>query len=214
MFDFDKASRVQTRLASKLILRQNIRKVTLVAGADFGYNKKKNKICAAIVSIKIPEFEIIEATREVEEVRIPYVPEYLCFREGPVFIRAFRKLEEKPDLTLIDGNGIAHPRKMGLASYVGVVLDVPTVGCAKSPFYPFDLPPEYRGAYTPYRDDKGQTVGFCLRTSFSVRPIFVSPGHRSDFVLAREAVLKCSQYRIPEPLRAAHRLAKNVFLTE
>jgi deoxyribonuclease V len=111
----------------------------------------------------------------------------------------------------VDGNGIAHPRKMGLASYVGVVLDICTIGCAKKPFYPFVLPSEKKGAYTLFRDERKDNVGICLRSRSRVKPIFVSPGHRIDLMSAMQLVLGCSKFRIPEPLREAHKRASKIF---
>jgi deoxyribonuclease V len=214
MFNIEKADRVQQRLSSRLVLEREAEGVTSVAGADFSYHKKQGLIGAVVVVCSGPDFEIIEEASEVLKVRNPYIPGYLSFREGAAFIRAYRKLKARPSVTLIDGNGIAHPRKMGLASYVGIILDIPTVGCAKSPFYPFDMPPDERGAYSIYRNQRSEKVGYCLRTCSSVKPIFVSPGHRVDFHFAREVVLDCSRYRIPEPLRSAHRLAKELFRGE
>ncbi len=210
-FDFKKAAEAQRRLVSHLLIKQKVQKTTRVAGADFSYHKQKKLIGAIVVVCTFPELEIIEAVKEIRRVSIPYVPGYLNFREGPAFIKGFQKLKNKPDLTLIDGNGIAHPRKMGLASYVGVVLDIPTIGCAKSPFFPYKLPPERRGAYSLYKNRKNEKVGFCLRTRTSVKPVFVSPGHRVDFVFSRELVLACAKFRIPEPLRIAHHMAKQLF---
>jgi deoxyribonuclease V len=195
------------------MLKQVVRNPTLLGGADFSYHKQKRLIGAVVVVLKFPELEIVEVAKDVREVRIPYIPGYLNFREGPSFMRTFLKLKSQPDLTLVDGNGIAHPRKMGLASYVGVVLDIPTIGCAKSPFFAFDPPPEGKGAYSLYKDRKKDVVGFCLRTRTSVKPVFVSPGHKVDFVLSREIVLACSKFRIPEPIRIAHHMAKELFST-
>ena len=210
-FDLKKAAIAQQRLASHLVLKQTVRKTARIAGADFSYHKQKGLIGAIVVVLKFPEFEIIEVAKEVRDVRIPYIPGYLNFREGPAFIKTFQKLGNKPDLTLLDGNGIAHPRKMGLASYVGVVLDIPTIGCAKSPFFAFDPPSERRGAYSLYKDRHSEKVGFCLRTRTSTKPVFVSPGHKVSFAFSREIVLACSKYRIPEPIRIAHRMAKELF---
>ena len=210
-FNLKKAANAQQKLASRLLLKQDVRKTTRIAGADFSYHKQKRLIGAVVVILNFPGLEIIEVAKEVREVRIPYIPGYLNFREGPSFMRAFLKLKIRPDLTLIDGNGIAHPRKMGLASYVGVVLDIPTIGCAKSPFFAFDPPLENKGAYSLYKDRKNEVVGFCLRTRTSVKPVFVSPGHRVDFVFSREIVLACSKFRIPEPIRIAHHMAKELF---
>jgi len=211
MFDLKRAARVQERLASRLILERDVERITHVAGADFSYHKERGLIGAVVVVGRMPEFEITEVVNEILKVRIPYIPGYLNFREGTAFIRAFQKLKAWPSVTLIDGNGIAHPRKMGLASYVGVILNIPTVGCAKSAFFSYDIPPEAKGASSIYRNYRKEKVGYCLRTRSSVKPIFVSPGHRVDFEFARELVLSCSRYRIPEPLRVAHRLAKELF---
>lgn len=210
-FNLKKAAEAQRRLASRVVLKRDVQKPTFIAGADFSYHKQDRLIGAIVVVQKLPDFEIIEVAKEIREVKIPYIPGYLNFREGPAFIKTFQKLKNKPDITLIDGNGIAHPRKMGLASYVGVVLDIPTIGCAKSPFFAFDPPSERKGAYSLYRDRKNVKVGFCLRTRTSVKPVFVSPGHKMDFVFSRKIVLDCAKFRIPEPIRIAHHMAKNLF---
>jgi len=206
-----KAIALQEKLASKVIIRWDGEKINLVAGADFGYDLKNKRIGAIVVVFTFPEFEIVEISEATREVKLPYIPGFLAFREGPAFFDAFRKINNKPDITLIDGNGIAHPRKMGLASYIGVVLDIATVGCAKKPFFPFVLPPERRGAYTLFRNRNREKVGFCLRTRAGVKPVFVSPGHRIDFIRSKEIVLSCSKFRLPEPLREAHRLARSIF---
>ena len=206
-----KAAEAQRRLSSRLILKRDGREVNLVAGADFGYGYKENKIGASIVVFKVPELEIVELSEAVREIKFPYIPGFLAFREGPVFLDAFRKIRNKPDVTLVDGNGIAHPRKMGLASYVGVILDVCTIGCAKTPFFPFVLPLEQKGSYTFFKNERKDKAGICLRTRSGVKPIFVSPGNRIDFVSAMKLVLSLSKYRIPEPLREAHRRASKIF---
>lgn len=207
----EQAASVQRRLSSKLKLKWDGRRVDLVAGADFSYDRREKRIGASLVVVKIPEFKIVESVVAIRESRFPYIPGFLAFREGPVFLVAYRKIKTKPDVTLIDGNGIAHPRKMGLASYVGVTLDICTIGCAKTPFYPTDSPPENRGAYSFFKDDKGDSVGLCLRTRLGVKPIYMSPGHRIDFIHAKEVVLRCSRFRIPEPLREAHKRARGIF---
>jgi deoxyribonuclease V len=129
-----KAAEAQRRLSSRLSLEWNDREVNLVAGADFGYGNREKKIGASVVVFKMPELEIVEIAEAVRKIGFPYLPGFLAFREGPVFLDAYRKLGAKPDVTLVDGNGIAHPRKMGLASYVGVILDICTIGCAKTLF--------------------------------------------------------------------------------
>jgi len=209
--DLTKAAEYQQELASRLILKWDSREVRFVGGADFAYDYKEKNVGACIVVLKIPEFEIVEVSEAVRKIEFPYIPGFLAFREGPAFMDAFQKLKNKPDMTMVDGNGIAHPRKMGLASFVGVILDICTIGCAKKPFFPFSLPGEKRGAYTFFSDEKKNEVGVCLRTRTGVRPIFVSPGHRIDFMASRELILRCSRFRIPEPLREAHRRANIIF---
>ncbi len=209
--ELEQAAEVQEKLSSKLILKWDNRRVNLVAGADFSYDRKEKRIGASLVVYRIPEFEIVEAVEAIRESLFPYFPGFLSMREGPVFFEAYRKIKAQPDVTLVDGNGIAHPRKMGLASFVGVTLDICTVGCAKTAFYPFVPPPKLKGSYTFFNNDSGDRVGLCLRTRSGVQPVFVSPGHRVDFVYAREVVLRCSKFRIPEPLREAHRQASRIF---
>jgi deoxyribonuclease V len=206
-----KAAEAQRRLSSRLSLKWDGREVNLVAGADFGYGYQKNKVGASIVVFKVPELEIVEVSEAVREIKFPYLPGFLAYREGPVFLDAFRKIRTEPDVTLVDGNGIAHPRKMGLASFVGVILDICTIGCAKTPFFPFVLPSEEKGSYTFFKDERKDKVGICLRTHSGVKPIFVSPGHRIDFMSAIKLVLSLSKFRIPEPLREAHRRASKIF---
>ncbi len=214
IFDLKKAARFQQVLSQRVSLTSDLDRIQTIGGADSNYDRVRGLIGVIVAVLSFPEFELIEMVREIQKVCIPYMPGYLCYREGPAIIKAFRKLEMEPDVTLIDGNGIAHPRRMGLASYVGVLLDIPTIGCAKSPCFSYQLPYFERGSFSLYNNDEGEKVGYCLRTRFSVKPIFVSPGHRMDFDYARNLVLECSRYRIPEPLRIAHRLAKDIFSSE
>ena len=211
VMDLKKAIVLQERLASKLAIRWEGGKINLLAGADFGYELKNKKIGAIVVVFTFPELEIVEVSEARRDLKLPYIPGFLAFREGPAFFDAFRKIRNKPDITLVDGNGIAHPRRMGLASFIGVVLNIATIGCAKSPFFPINLPHDKRGAYTIFRNRNREKVGFCLRTRTGVKPIFVSPGHRIDFIRSKQIVLSCSKFRIPEPLREAHRLAQRMF---
>jgi len=211
LIDLQKAIKLQEKLALKIIIKWDGRKINLLAGADFGYDRKTNRIGAIIVVQKYPGFETVEISEAIREIDLPYIPGFLSLREGPAFFDAFSKIRNKPEITLVDGNGIAHPRRMGLASYIGVVLDIATIGCAKSAFFPFDLPPQARGSYTHFKNKNKERVGYCLRTRSGVKPIFVSPGHRIDFRRSMEIVLSCSRFRLPEPLREAHRLAQRLF---
>jgi deoxyribonuclease V len=211
MMNLSRAIRIQEKLAAGLILEWDGGKVRLVGAADCSYDREGKHIGAAAVVMTMPGFEIIETAQAVRRVAMPYVPGFLSFREGPAYFDVLRQLSRWPDVVLFDGNGIAHPRRMGLASYIGLRLDRPTIGCAKTAFFPYRLPAERRGAYTIYTNRNGEKVGFCLRTRAGVQPVFVSPGHRTDFQLARKVVLDCSRFRIPEPLREAHLRSREVF---
>jgi deoxyribonuclease V len=206
-----RAVRVQEKLASRLILEWSGGKIRLVGAADCSYDREGKRIGAAVVVMTISHFEVVETAEAVRRVTMPYIPGFLSLREGPAYLDVLSKLSRWPDVMLFDGNGIAHPRRMGLASYIGLLLNRPTIGCAKSAFFPCRLPAERRGACTAYKNRNGERVGYCLRTRAGVAPVFVSPGHRIDLRLAKKVVLDCSRFRIPEPLREAHRLSREVF---
>jgi deoxyribonuclease V len=210
-FDLKKAIEIQHKLEERVIVSGVPEEVKFIAGADCSYNNMREEIGAVVVVFKVPSLEIIDTSHCVERISMPYIPGFLNFREGPVIIRAVKKLGSMPDLTLIDGNGIAHPRRMGLASYVGVKLDIASVGCAKNPFYPFKVPGPQRGNYTIFKNKNNEKVGYSVRTRKGVKPIFVSPGHKINFEAAKFFALKYSKFRIPEPLRQAHLLARDVF---
>ena len=211
MFDLKKASKTQIRLKSHITLYKEPLKVNLLGGIDCGYDLKQQKIGAAVVVLKFPDLSLIEKAAYVSHLEIPYIPGFLSFRETPVMLKAIRLLEKLPDIIIVDGNGIAHPRRMGLATFLGVVLNTSTIGCAKNPIYPFSIPGNSRGKHTLYCDQNGCKVGYCLRTQDRIKPVFVSPGNKVDFENARDLVLACSLYRIPEPLRQAHIEAQNIF---
>jgi deoxyribonuclease V len=153
----------------------------------------------------------VEDVFAVTNCLFPYVPGFLSFREGPAIIEALSRLKIKPDLILLDGQGIAHPKGLGIASHIGILLDLPTVGCAKSRLVgEYKEPGSNKGAWSPLKFH-GSIVGAVLRTRDSVRPLFVSPGHRIDLKASIEIVLGCiGRYRIPEPLRRADILSKRI----
>jgi deoxyribonuclease V len=145
------------------------------------------------------------------EISFPYVPGLFAFREGPVLLKAFGKLNTKPDVMIFDGQGIAHPRGIGLASHLGLWLDLPSIGCTKTPLLKdFAWPEPLEGSFEWIRI-KGKKVGAVLRTKVKVKPIFVSPGHRIDLQTSIQIVLAtCREFRIPEPLRRAHHASRNM----
>jgi len=165
-------------------------------------------IAAVVVVMRLGTFEVIEVRRAAMRAAWPYVPGMLSFREAPVVLAAFRQVRTRPDLVLVDGQGRAHPRRMGLASHLGLALGVPTVGCAKS-----RLIGEMTGELGQARGsraslvDAGERVGTVLRTRAGVRPVYVSVGHRIDLASAERWVLAAApRYRLPEPARLAHQL--------
>ena len=180
-----------------------------VAGADISFNKFSPVIYTGIVVLRLPSLEVLEEVGVVGETGFPYVPGLLSFREAPSVLEAWSKLKTEPDAVMFDGQGIAHPRRIGIASHVGLFLNRPTLGCAKSILVGRHADvDEERGSRQPLIDPKnGETVGAALRTKTRVQPIYVSPGHLIDLAGAIELTLRSDGgYRQPEPTRRAHLL--------
>jgi deoxyribonuclease V len=179
-----------------------------IAGVDVSIDRVRRRGRAAVVVLSFPALTPVEVQITEGEVAWPYVPGLLSFREMPLVLAACEKVRIAPDMVLVDGHGIAHPRRFGLASHLGFFLDVPTVGCAKSLLCGTHQPlARERGATAPIVD-QGEVVGAVVRTKDDVRPIYVSIGHRCGFADAVESVLQCTgTYRLPEPTRLAHRAA-------
>ncbi|RJR31937.1 MAG: endonuclease V [Candidatus Latescibacterota bacterium] len=201
---------LQRRLARLVRRRWDGRRIRHVAGADVHF-PARGVSRAAVTVLSYPGLELVEQAVFEGPCAFPYIPGLLSFREIPAILEAWRRLEGTPDVVLFDGQGVAHPRGLGLASHAGLVLGVPSVGCAKSPLFgSFEEPGRLRGARSPIRDAAGKTIGAVLRTRNGTRPIFVSVGHLMSLERAVEIVLSCApRFRIPEPLRAAHRLASS-----
>lgn len=184
----------------------DLSKVELVAGVDVSVKDGQSQ--AAIVVVTYPGFLPVETVLARHPTPFPYVPGLLSFREGPVLEEAFGRLEAEPDVFLFDGMGIAHPRRIGIASHMGLWLERPTIGCGKTLLCGRyrDLPEE-KGGMAPLID-KGETIGVALRTRTGTNPLFISPGHLTDIPTAAELVLRCAlKYRLPEPIRLAHNAA-------
>jgi deoxyribonuclease V len=162
---------------------------------------------AGIVVLRLATLETIEEVSAVGETQFPYVPGLLSFREAPALLEAWAKLQTEPDAVMFDGQGLAHPRRLGIACHAGLLLNRPTIGCAKSVLVgKFDDPDAQRGSWTPIMD-KGETVGAALRTKNKVQPVYISPGHLIDLNGAIDLTLRCDGgYRVPEPTRRAHLL--------
>lgn len=182
--------------------------ISTVAGADISYDKKKNVVYAGVVILSFPDLRLIAEVTHQQKAHFPYVPGLLSFREAPALLKVFAEIKESPQIAFFDGQGIAHPRSIGLASHLGLFLDIPTIGCAKTKLVGnFSEAGNTKGDFT-YLTYKGKKVGAVLRTRDGVKPIFVSPGHKIDVDTALRLTLACTtRYRLPEPTRLAHLLA-------
>lgn len=182
-----------------------------VAGVDVSYEKHGDLFFAGVVVLSYPGLEPLTTASACDRVHFPYIPGLLSFRELPVLLAAFRRLPLRPDLVLVDGQGIAHPRRLGLASHLGLWLDLPTIGCAKSRLCGDHRPPGPRRGDREPLLLKGEPVGSVLTTRDGVKPLYISPGHRVDIATAVEWTLACGgRYRLPEPTRQAHLLTNRL----
>jgi len=204
---YNEAVKVQQELRARLMLEAPKMDLELIAGADVSYSKGDDVFFSSVVVLEMPGMNIIEEATAEGKMSFPYIPGLLSFREAPILIKAFEKVKSIPDAIIFDGQGTAHPRGVGLASHMGLVLGLPSIGCAKK-----NLVGNYEpvgsevGAHTPIVF-KGDVVGAALRTKSNVKPVFVSPGHRMDIPSAVEIVMKtCRGYKLPEPTRQAHLL--------
>lgn len=207
----EQAIEIQNHLRGKLLLKNSFSKLETIGGADVSYSKQKDMLCGAIAVFSYPGLTLIDSATARGKISFPYIPGLFAFREGPVLLKAFKKLRIKPDLIIFEGHGIAHPGGLGLASHLGLWLDLPTIGCAKSPLVrQFRSPALSRGSIQwVWIGDK--KVGAILRTKDRVKPVFVSPGHRIDLKTSIQVILNTSRgYRIPEPLRKAHQLSREI----
>lgn len=197
---------IQEELASHIDTSDALGVCQNVAGIDVGLGEETAQ--AAVVVLTLPDLEIVERVRAERSLNFPYIPGLLTFREAPVILDALARLEREPDALIFDGQGYAHPRHMGLATHVGVLLDYPTIGCAKSRLCgTYEEPGPRRGQYTWLRDEE-KIVGAVVRTRTNVNPVFVSIGHRVSLQHAVDLVLRCGGgYKLPEPTRWAHHVA-------
>ena len=198
---------LQNDLRERIRLQTPPRRLRTVAGADISFNKDDETIYAGIVVLRLPDLVTVEEVGVITQTKFPYVPGLLSFREAPAILEAWELLRTAPDAVMFDGQGIAHPRRFGIAAHVGLWLDHPTWGCAKSLLTGrYDEPAPARGSYSPLMD-KGETIGAVVRTKDRVSPVFVSPGHWMDLETAIALTLRCDGgYRVPEPTRRAHLL--------
>ncbi len=208
---YREAIRIQEKLRHTISLINSTRKVSSVAGADVSYSKRGEEGIAAMVVLSYPDLDLLDKAFAVGKVSFPYIPGLLSFREAPLLIEVFQRLQRPPDVVLYDGQGIAHPRSFGLASHMGLLLDLPSIGCAKEKLVGDfgDVEPQ-PGSTTPLKLG-GKIIGAAIRTKRGVKPVFVSPGHRINLETSIRVVLKtCRGFRLPEPLRRAHLMVKGI----
>lgn len=204
-----KALELQIALSEKVVRRDQFHDVKLVAGVDVAYEKNGNNLVATVVIMDAKSLKIIESVVAKSFARFPYITGLFSFREIPPLIDAFAKLQHTPDIVVCDGQGVAHPRRFGLACHLGVLFDIPTIGCGKTKLIGEheELSLE-RGSFSDIFDE-GEVVGRALRTQNSVKPIYVSVGHRISLETASHWALELSpRYRLPETTRVADQLVK------
>jgi deoxyribonuclease V len=206
-----KAIELQKVLARKVIPKSciNIGSIKTVAGIDTSY--RSNMACTAVVVLSLKHLELIEYTTALLPVEFPYIPGLPSFREGPAIIKALQKLKTRPDILLFDGQGIAHQRRFGIASHIGLLLDCPTIGCAKTKLVgQYEGPDSRRGSFT-YLRMADKPVGAVVRTRTGVKPVYVSIGHRLNLRDCIKVVLRCCDgFRLPDPIRRADKLSRDV----
>nr|WP_303714648.1 deoxyribonuclease V [Methanoculleus marisnigri] len=202
---------LQKALRARISLSGDIGEVSLVAGADASYMKGSDEIYAVVVALSYPDLTVVERVSALAETTFPYIPGLLTFREGPALLEAFQRLRSEPQVIFFDGQGIAHPRGLGIASHIGLLLDRPTVGVAKSLLFGTATEPgPGRGSVSPVFHN-GKTVGMAVRTKEKTKPVYVSVGHRIALLPAVDLVLATARgYRLPEPTRQAHLYANVV----
>lgn len=210
-----RAREIQLSLAKRVVTENEVIAPRLIAGIDISSPDARGVASGAVVVLRYPEFSIVEVKVVEGKITFPYLPGLLSFRESPLILAACGKIGNIPDLILMDGQGVAHPRRFGLASHVGLFLDLPTIGCAKSILCGRHQPvAEEAGSYAELLD-KGELIGAALRTKSGVKPIYVSVGHRIDLASALRWVMKCCLgYRLPEPTRLAHLAAGGMLTSE
>ncbi|MGD2074553.1 MAG: deoxyribonuclease V [Gammaproteobacteria bacterium] len=208
--DVPAARALQERLRDKVVREDAVGPVHRVAGVDVGFEDGGRTTHAAVAVLAFPGLELVAQAVVRCPTRFPYVPGYLSFRELPAVLEALERLAVRPDLLLCDAQGLAHPRRFGLASHLGVFTDIPSIGVAKSRLIgSHSEPPPEKGQWTPLMDGE-DIIGAVLRTRANVSPLFVSIGHRVSLETAIDYVLRCTtRYRLPETTRCAHRLASS-----
>ncbi|NOZ04157.1 MAG: deoxyribonuclease V [FCB group bacterium] len=204
----EKARQIQETLRRRVIREDRFLQIRLVAGIDVGFPRRENIAQAAIAVLRLPELDLVDYSVARQTITFPYLPGLLSFRETPVILEALQKLALRPDLLLCDGHGIAHPRRFGLASHIGLITGLPTIGVAKTRLIgSHEAVPDKKGAWVPLTHEN-EIIGAVLRSRVGVKPIYISIGHKISLETAVKIVCRClTRYRLPETTRRAHRIA-------
>jgi deoxyribonuclease V len=205
------AKEEQYDLRDQITIQSLKGKINTVAGADISYDKNSDSVYAGLYILSYPNLSEIARSGISMEVDFPYVPGLLAYRELPPLKKAWNKLKIKPDVLIMDGHGIAHPRRMGIATHFGIIADQPTIGCAKNILIgDYEKPDSEKGSFS-YIKENGERIGIVLRSRTKVKPIFVSPGHKVSFKDSREIVMQClTKYKLPKTTRLAHNLVNRL----
>ncbi len=205
------ARAIQEQLRSQVITENRLGPVRYIAATDIHSTRKEAAARGAVVILSYPALEVVEVKTVETRTTFPYVPGLLSFREIPTILAAWDQLQTEPDLVFVDGQGLAHPRRMGIASHLGLLLDKPTIGCAKSRLIGDSEEPGTRAGCFSYLKDGAEIIGAVLRTRDGVKPLYISIGHKIDLSAAVEWTLNCCRrYRLPEPARLAHQAASGL----
>jgi deoxyribonuclease V len=208
---YKEAIKIQEELRDSVILRKIPNRPTCIGGLDVSYQKGTHRVWAGAVVLNFPDLAVLEESWVEREVLFPYIPGLLSFREIPALLDVLTRITVEPDVIFCDGQGIAHPRGLGIASHLGVILKRPTIGCAKSRLVgDYDPVGEMKGDYS-YLRYGDRVIGAVMRTRQGVKPLFISPGYGVMLDDCTELVLKtCPRYKIPEPIRQAHVLVNSM----
>ena len=202
------ATQLQKDLRQRLDNNEYTLHIQKIAGADISLNLYSSTIYAGIILLSFPDLKPIAYSLVKAETHFPYIPGFLAFREVPALVQAWEQMTQKPDVLVVDGHGIAHPRRMGIAAHFGAVTGQPTLGCAKKILFgKFAEPAKEQGASTIIYDKHQAPLGHAFRSKTNTLPVFISPGHKLGLKNSLEIIQQCTgKYRIPEPTRLAHNL--------
>ncbi len=199
------ATALQNELRPHISLKSELSEITTIAGADISHNKNEDVVYAGIVLLNFPQLEVLSYSLVKARTKFPYIPGYLGFREVPALLEAWQMLPEKPDVLILDGQGITHPRKTGIAAHFGVLSGQASIGCAKNMLFGNYEPPLPERLRSSPIISNGEIIGYALRTKDNVSPVFISPGHKISVADSLQIMKQCVlSHRIPEPTRLAH----------